>query len=112
MELSKRDKKIVKALIDKAMHEEFRIGMEGFDAILKKWRDTNSGHQQHYHKLFSDVYDFDKHIARRYDGLTGSRYYFTLAMQVAEGLIDEKELDELSAEVRDGLILWAKRSRE
>ena len=37
-ELSKREKKIAKACIDKGLDAEFKEGLENFQAIIQDWR--------------------------------------------------------------------------
>lgn len=44
---------------------------------------------------------FDKHIARRYDRLTGSLYFLTVIAQWKDGLHTEADLAEFSPEVRE-----------
>lgn len=101
MDLNKKDKKVARELIAKGMHKEFDLEMEKFDAILRGWRTEGINAQEHYHKLYAAVIDFNKHIARRYDYLPSSTYISTVGAQVVEKLIDRNELDSLSPEARE-----------
>ena len=40
-ELSKREKKIAKACIDKGLEAEFKEGLENFHAIIQDWQREN-----------------------------------------------------------------------
>jgi hypothetical protein len=103
-QLSKTDKKIVRALLDKGKAAEFKWGMQSFDTVLQAWRNEADNHQDNYYKIFNAVRDFDKQIARRYDGMTGSKFLLVLAGQVYDKFIDEAELEPLSPEVRDFIL--------
>ena len=39
IELTKSEKKVARAAIDKGLDAEFREGLENFEAILKDWRE-------------------------------------------------------------------------
>ncbi|MDB5280491.1 MAG: hypothetical protein JWR61_5446 [Ferruginibacter sp.] len=41
-ELTKAEKKIARAAIDKGLHAEFKEGLENFESILQDWRQGNS----------------------------------------------------------------------
>lgn len=109
-ELSKPEKKIARAAIDKALDAEFREGLENFEAILKDWRagkfETN---KEAYHKIFKAVDDKDGAISRRYDGLTGGNYLITVASVYKEGYIAEEDIAGFRDETRDVIKRWAKR---
>jgi len=74
IELSKREKKLARELIEKGLREEFKRGMLSFDVILQQWKNEDGDVKENYYKIFNAVTDFDKQIARRYDGMTGSKY--------------------------------------
>jgi hypothetical protein len=102
--LSKKDKKVVRALIDKGIAEDFKRGMEHFDQLIQQLKNSTKTPQDQYHKLYHEVRDFDKQISRMYDRLTGSNFLIILANQVLQTLIDETELNELSPEAKDQII--------
>ena len=94
------------------MHEEFRRGMGSFYNIMQHWRNTVNDARQEYLKIFTAVKNYDKHIARRSDGLTGAWFADTPEMQLFEGLITIADLNELSNDVREHLLLWLRRRNQ
>jgi hypothetical protein len=56
-----------------------------------------------YHKLYVDITNVDKHIARLYDRMSGSSYPFIIVAQVREGIVAKGELEAFSPEVREWL---------
>ena len=110
-ELSKREKKIARELIEKGLREEFKRGMLSFDAILQQWKSEDGNIKESYYKIFSAVKDFDKQIARRYDGMRGSDYLLVIIGQLMDELYDISEIDEFSPETKNtilGMIKWRK----
>ena len=110
-DLSKREKKIARELIEKGLREEFKRGMLSFDAILQQWKSENGDIKEYYYKIFSALKDFDRGIARRYDGMRGSDYELVIVGQLMDELYDLSEIDEFSPEVKEGflrMIKWRK----
>ncbi|MEO3406577.1 hypothetical protein AAFN85_21865 [Mucilaginibacter sp. CAU 1740] len=103
-ELSKTDKKIVRELMENGITEHFRRGVRQFDDLIQQLKNSSKTPKEQYHELFSEVIDFDKHIAELYDGRTGSRYLLILANQIFLDLVDEKELDRLSPDTKEKLL--------
>ena len=106
-ELSKSDKRNAREIIKKGMHEEFRRGMESFYKLLEAWRKTTNEDQEHYAELYGSVKDFDKQIARRYDGLRNSMLLDVLSVQLNDGLIEKADLDPLTPGTKERVINWA-----
>jgi len=100
-ELPKKDKKVARQLMDKGLLIEFERGLKSFDAILQKWKTENGDVKETYYAIFSAVKDFDKHIARRYDGISGSRYLQTVVAQLVDDVYDISETDAFSPEVKE-----------
>lgn len=75
--LSKKDKRIARELIEKGLQAEFRHGLLEMDPIIQQWKNKQSENREAYHNLYKALTDFDKHIAIRYDRITGSRYVYT-----------------------------------
>jgi hypothetical protein len=100
MELTKSDKKAARAIIEKGLMKEFSTGLTEFSSILKEWEYNNAGSRETYHTLFKSLKDFDKHIARRYDYLTGSHYAGVIIAQYCDGLIDDKDMESFSEAAR------------
>ncbi|WCT13119.1 hypothetical protein [Mucilaginibacter jinjuensis] len=104
MDLSKKDKKAAREIIAKGMHAEFQRGMQHFDIIMQKWRESKDEDQIHYAELYGEVRQFDKRIAFRYDRLSGSIYLDTIIIQIIEKLIDLSDLNLLSTETQEYII--------
>ena len=100
MELTKADKKAAREIIEIGLQKEFKAGLSDAASIIHEWENTSGDNRKYYHELYSKIANFDKHIARRYDGMTGSKYLFIIAAQVNEGFINENDLQILSEEVR------------
>lgn len=102
-ELSKKDKRIIRDLIEKGLQKEYRQGLQQFEAILQKWKNEQLDNRDTYHQLYKSVRTFDKHIAHRYDRMTGSLYLMILAAQIADELISEEDLTELSPGTQEAI---------
>jgi hypothetical protein len=101
MDLSKRDKKIARQIIEKGLQKEFADGLNSFDSILIDWKEQKKDNRDSYHLLYKTVRDFDKQIARRYDDMTGSRYLLIIAGQLYDSVITENDIRELSEEAQN-----------
>lgn len=116
MELSKKDKKVARGIIEKGVQIEFANGLNQADAVIQKWKNNQLGNREAYHLLFKKIKDFDKHIARRYDAMSGSGYFLTVANLFADGIITEEDIKDLSKEVIEELYitkdLWNSNSSE
>lgn len=110
MELSKKDKKVAHALIEKGLQVEFTNGLNEADAVIYKWEKHCLENMEAYHLLFKTISDFDEHIANRYDHMTGSRYFFVIAGQFADGVITEDDIKDFTPEliqkIREMKRLW------
>jgi hypothetical protein len=100
MELSKANRKAARQIIEIGLQNEFRKGLSIAAAVIKEWESKAGDNQAYYHSLYSKIRDFDKHIARRYDGMRPSDYLFIIAAQLREGYISENDLASLSEEVK------------
>lgn len=80
--------------------KEFANGLNEFSKILKDWEEKKSDNRETYHTLYGSIKDFDKHIARLYDNMTGSHYLFIIIAQLQNGVIDDSDLAGLSEEAR------------
>ena len=98
MQLSKKDKKAARQIIESGLQKEFSNGLSGIDEVLKAWKENKKDNRESYHLLFKTLTDFDKHIARRYDNITGSKYLYVIAAQLHDGIINQAGLTELSEE--------------
>lgn len=100
MELSKKDKKVAREIIEKGLQQEFANGLNQFQTVLTNWNDYKTDNRTTYHKLYDLVITFDRHIAQRYDKMSGSSYLFIIAGQLNDNIISETDLKELSNEAK------------
>lgn len=109
-ELSKREKKIAKACIDKGLEAEFKEGLENFHAIIQDWRSGKfASNKEAYHQLFKAVDKKDNAISRRYDGLSGSRWLITVIQLLHEGYISEDDIKDFSDETKEVIKMFMSR---
>ncbi len=101
MDLSKKDKKFARQIIEKGLQKEFANGLNSFDSILIDWKKQKKDNRDSYHLLYKTLTDFDKHIARRYDRMTGSNYLLIIAGQLSDSVIAEDDILELSEDARN-----------
>jgi len=100
MELSKADKKAARSIIEKGLQKELENGLNEFYQLLKDWKEHQADNRDVYHNLYSRVREFDKHIAWRYDRMSGKDYVFIITNQLIEGHINDQDLTLLSVEAR------------
>ncbi len=100
MELPKKDKKVAREIIEKGLQKEFSKGLYDFDSILHNWKNGSKDNRTTYQSIYKAVKEFDKHIARRYDGITGSGYFYVIAEQLIDGIISETDLKDFTAETQ------------
>lgn len=100
MELSKKDKKVAREVIDTGLQREFEYGLSKTEEILLNWRKGVGNNKETYHAVYKQVKSFDKHIALRYDNITGSRYLLTITGQMLDDVIHEEDLVDFSEEVQ------------
>jgi hypothetical protein len=98
-ELTKSQKKKVKQLIDRALIRDYTDGVKRIKSICDSFVDGKSNPKEFYHKLYSTMASKDKEIGRRYDNLTGSKYFMVLIILVREGVLSNDDIHELD----DGL---------
>ena len=108
-ELSKKEKKIARACIDKGIDAAFKEGLEKSAAVISDWRQGKfPSNREAYQQLYSVLTDEDDAIARRYDGLSGSRWLMVVAQLFSEKVITEEDIKEFSDETKNIIRLWAK----
>ena len=63
-ELSKREKKIARACIDKGLDAEFQVGLENIEAIISDWRNGEfAGNKDAYHEMYRGLDTKNRAIA-------------------------------------------------
>ena len=107
-ELSKREKKIARACIDKGLEAEFREGLENFEAVIRDWRNEKyNNNKEAYQQLYIAVDKKDNAISKRYDGLTGSNWLKTVAAILHDGYITDDEIKDFSEETQTVIKKWS-----
>ncbi len=100
MELSKKDKKAAREVIEIGLQSDFENGLLKVENILKAWRNVEKDNRDAYQALYKQVTNTDKYIAHRYDGITGSHYLTTVIGLLMDKVIVEDDLKDLSEEVK------------
>lgn len=93
-ELTKREKKIARDCIEKGVQAEFKTGLEKAKQVISEWETNELNNREAYHKLYLIIQDHDKKIARRYDGITGSKYLVTVADILSDGQITQDDIKD------------------
>lgn len=107
IELAKKDKKVARQIIDKGLQIELENGLIKADKILNDWKQVHDNRASYY-AIYEHITDFDKHIARRYDGVSGSKYLYVILDQMVDGIITPDDLTEFSEDVQAHLIEYYK----
>jgi len=97
-ELTKAQKKIARKLIDLGLQRECAKFMQSTKDFMDKNASEEDAHKA-YLKLYDKVYNFDEHIARRYDGMTGGRYYITVCSLYYDGVLTDEDIREFDDEI-------------
>lgn len=106
-ELTKSEKKVARAAIDKGVENAFKEAMENFEAIVKEWRQGNfATNKEAYHKLYKAVDKKDSAISRRYDGVSGGRYLQTVAGILQDGHITDADIEGFSEQTKEVIKIW------
>ncbi|MBP6793968.1 MAG: hypothetical protein KA143_02890 [Saprospiraceae bacterium] len=112
MDLSKPDKKIARALIDKGLEVAYEAALSETYDILKNWKSQKLDDRTAYMELYKVLNSHDHGIARRYNGLGGSRYFSTVLSLFLEEVLDQKDIEGFSDEVKNKLLLSKKSFEE
>lgn len=93
IELTKSQKKTARKLINLGLQRECAKFMQSTKDFMNKNASEEDAHDA-YLKLYDKVYQFDKHIARRYDGMSGGRYYITVCYLYYDGVLTDEDIRE------------------
>jgi len=97
MELSKSQKKVARQLINEALQRECKTFLE---EVKEKLPQKDQTPHEAYLQLFKKVNDFDKYIAKQYDGLTGSYYFIAVLNLYYNNVLTEDDINLFDEEVR------------
>ena len=112
LDLTKSQKKLARQVIEIGLIREFESGIGNIDKVIQQWKDGKAETKETYYQIYKKLRKFDKQIARRYDGMTGSRYLFILAGQLADGVIKSEDLSEFDQEIRNKVIFISRINEE
>ncbi len=101
IELTKREKKVARQVIEKGLQVELEQGLTSANAVLKQWKEKKLDNRDAYHLLYQTIRDFDKHIAWRYDDMRGSKYLPVIIGQLEDKVISEEDLEGFSDLVKE-----------
>jgi len=104
LDLTKSQKKIARQVIEIGLVREFESGIGKIDRIIQQWKGEKLETKETYYQIYNSLKKFDKHIARRYDGMTGSGYLFIMAGQLADKAITIDDLNVFDPDVRNRII--------
>jgi hypothetical protein len=108
-ELSKSQKKIARAVMDKGLNTHYRKALSEIELIIKKWKEGNfTNNRETYMQLFQRVKENDRNIGQIYDDKGGSRWVEVMADQLAVGVISVEDLKDFDDEVRNTIIEWSR----
>ena len=104
LELTKTQKKVARELIDIGLQRECKSFT---DKITKstnnpEWKTGNS--HELYLKLYKKVTSFDKHIAKRYNNLTGSHYLMTVFGLFYDEVLKPEDIARFDMDVQNELV--------
>ena len=98
---TKSQKKIAQIIIEKGLQKEFADGIVKLENTISKWKAKTFSNREAWYELYEKLTKHDKHIARRYDSMSGSRYLDTIARQLAEGAVKVDDLEDFNEDVRE-----------
>ena len=102
--LSKSQKKIARRIIEKGLQKEYVAGIKIIDDVISKWKTNALSNRETWLQLYDKLNKHDKHISRRYDGMTGSHYLLIIAEQLVDGHIDTEDLADFNEEVKNRIL--------
>jgi hypothetical protein len=104
IELSKSQKKIFRELIELGLQRECKSFTDKIAIFVNssKWQSGDS------HELYLDLYKkvayFDKYLAKRYNDLSSSRYFFTVFELFHDKVLTEEDITRYDVEVQNELL--------
>lgn len=104
-DLSKSQKKIARKILEKGLQKEYVDGIIKLDDIIAKWKANVHSNKETWLELYKTLTKHDKHISRRYDGMTGSGYLYIIAGQLADGIINKNDLIDFDENVREKIFI-------
>ena len=104
IEFSKKDKKAARQIIEIGLLREFAVGIQKIEEIIAQWQTDKADSRRTYLELHETLTNHDKHIARRYDYMTGSKYAQIVIAQLIDGVISADDLQHLNEDTRQYIL--------
>lgn len=101
MDLPKGQKKTAQLLIREGLQRECDKHLKAVKQLLQEAESNEDTPHETYLKLYKEVADFDNHVAQRYDGMSGSRYFITVLQLYYEGVLTPEDIGLFSEEVQE-----------
>jgi hypothetical protein len=108
-DLTKPEKKLCRDLMEKGLENEFEAEIRNVEGFIAKWKNKEATNRETYHAIHGGIWDHRKHLAQRYDGVTGSHYLNTVGGILADGYITEKDIAGFSDENKAYLMRFLRR---
>ena len=100
IELTKPQKKIARQLIRLALLRECETFLDDTRRFLHEAESNGEDAHTNYLSLFKKVNNFDRHIARHYDGMSGSRYLITVLNRYCAGTLTDEDITLLGEDTQ------------
>jgi predicted naringenin-chalcone synthase len=100
LDLTKSQKKIARAIIEKGLQVEYVNGIKKLKKIIHAWEEKKVDNRKAYLDLYRALIKHDKHIGRRYDNMTGSTYLYIISGQLTDEVISIEDLKDLDEEIK------------
>jgi hypothetical protein len=108
IELSKKDKKAARQIIETGLLREFQQSIQDIEEIMLRWQKDKTDSRKTYMDLYKTLTTHDKHISMRYDYMTGSKYVPIIIAQLVDGIIGPDDLQLLNETTQQYIISRAK----
>ncbi len=105
-ELTKTEKRISRELIQRGLERECTRFIGEMRNLVNETREDVHAH---YIDIYRKTKSFDKHVAWRYDGMTGSKYLHCVASLVSDKILSDDEIVGYSEEIRERIFRMAGR---
>src|SRR5215203_3120314 len=100
-EFSKKDKQLIRELMDLGLQREFEMGIAAVEKIIDKWKVNKEDVRKTYHEIHDAITGHREHLAYRYDGLGGSKFVPLIGTLVADKVITQADLEPLSDKAQE-----------
>ena len=104
MELTKSQKKKVRALIELGLKRDYIDGIRRVKELVNSFTDYESNPREYYLKLYRTVAKKDMEIAGRYNDLRGSQYFSRLLILLREGVLTTEDIQDLDEALKQRIV--------